>query len=114
MSMSEFAGEVRMEASGVGDMRATMRRASRLLRAMANERRLLILSHLLDGEKSVGELQKLVDISQSALSQHLARLRAEKLVVTRREAQNIYYAVEEPIIGELLALLRGRLEREAA
>ena len=86
-----------------------MRRASRLLRAMANERRLLILFYLLDSEKSVGELQKLLGISQSALSQHLARLRAENLVTTRREAQNIYYTVAEPAVGEIVALLRRRL-----
>jgi len=86
---------------GVTEMRTTMRRASRLLRAMANERRLLILCHLLDGEKSVGELQKLIAISQSALSQHLARLRAEELVTTRREAQNIYYSVAEPAVAEV-------------
>jgi len=67
--------------------------ASRLLKAMSNERRLMIMAHLLEGEKSVGTLEKLIGLSQSALSQHLARLRRDRFVKTRREAQTIYYSV---------------------
>ena len=70
------------------------RTASRLLKAMGNERRLVILCHLALGEKSVGELQRLVGLSQSALSQHLARLRRVKVVKTRRAAQTIYYSLD--------------------
>jgi ArsR family transcriptional regulator, virulence genes transcriptional regulator len=69
------------------------REASILLKAMSNEHRLLILCQLVGGEKSVGELVRLVGLSQSALSQHLARLRRDSLVRTRREAQTIYYTV---------------------
>lgn len=69
------------------------RKASVLLKAMSNEHRLLILCRLVAGEKSVGELVRLVGLSQSALSQHLARLRRDNLVRTRREAQTIYYAL---------------------
>ncbi len=69
------------------------RRASGLLKAMSNEHRLLILCQLGEGEKSVGELVRLVGLSQSALSQHLARLRRDSLVRTRREAQTIFYSV---------------------
>jgi DNA-binding transcriptional ArsR family regulator len=69
------------------------RRASGLLKAMSNEHRLLILCQLEGGEKSVGELVRLVGLSQSALSQHLARLRRDSLVRTRREAQTIFYSV---------------------
>lgn len=79
-----------MDASALED-KAEL--ASRLLKSLANERRLLILCHLIQGEKSVGELEKLVGLSQSALSQHLARLRKEALVSTRREAQTIFYSV---------------------
>ena len=64
--------------------------ASSLLLAMGNAKRLLILCNLLDGELSVNELAKLVTLNQAALSQHLAKLRALKLVATRREAQHIY------------------------
>lgn len=69
------------------------RRASALLKAMSNEHRLLILCQLLHGEKSVGELERLIGLSQSALSQHLARLRRDSLVQTRRSAQTIFYSL---------------------
>jgi len=65
--------------------------AARLLSALANERRLLILCTIVDREVSVGELQAQIGISQSALSQHLAILRTQGLVATRRKAQTIYY-----------------------
>jgi DNA-binding transcriptional ArsR family regulator len=85
-------------AINVDDLRGNARRASVLLKAMCNERRLLILCHLADGEKSVGELERLVGLSQSALSQHLARLRRDGLVATRRAAQTIFYSLsgDEP------------------
>lgn len=67
--------------------------ASELLKALANARRLMILCQLLEGEKSVGELVRRIGLSQSALSQHLARLRRDRLVSTRRSAQTIYYAI---------------------
>jgi len=67
---------------------------SSLLKAMANEKRLAILYALCKEEKNVGELEKLVNLSQSALSQHLARLRRDGLVDTRRDAQVIYYSLK--------------------
>ena len=76
-----------------------------MLKSLANERRLLILCHLIQGEKSVGELEKLVGLSQSALSQHLARLRKESLVATRREAQTIFYSVASNEARAVLATL---------
>ncbi len=69
------------------------RRASALLKAMSNEHRLLILCQLQNGERSVGELERLIGLSQSALSQHLARLRRDELVRTRRSAQTIFYSL---------------------
>jgi ArsR family transcriptional regulator, virulence genes transcriptional regulator len=69
------------------------RLASGLLKAMSNEHRLLIMCRLLEGEKSVGELVRQVGLSQSALSQHLARLRRDRLVQTRRAAQTIFYSL---------------------
>ncbi|MDP2696845.1 helix-turn-helix transcriptional regulator [Thalassospira sp.] len=68
-------------------------RASGLLKAMSNRSRLMVLCQLQEGEKSVGELEKIIGLSQSALSQHLARLRRDQLVKTRREAQTIYYSL---------------------
>ena len=67
--------------------------ASELLKALGNAHRLMILCQLLEGEKSVGELVRSIGLSQSALSQHLARLRRDHLVSTRRSAQTIYYAI---------------------
>ncbi len=74
-------------------MRRYVQPASGLLRAMGNERRFLILCHLMQGEKSVGELVDLIGISQSALSQNLARLRHDDLVKPRRAAQQIFYSL---------------------
>ena len=67
--------------------------AAKTLKSISNKWRLLILCQLVKGERSVGELQEAVDLSQSALSQHLAVLRATKLVSTRREAQSIFYSI---------------------
>jgi DNA-binding transcriptional ArsR family regulator len=75
------------------NLKESARRAASLLKALANERRRVILCHLAEGEHSVGALESLVGLSQSALSQHLARLRRERLVTTRRSAQTIYYSL---------------------
>jgi DNA-binding transcriptional ArsR family regulator len=79
--------------------------ASQLLKSLANDRRLLIMCHLSESEKSVGELERLVDLSQSALSQHLARLRRDNLVRTRREAQTIFYSIASPEADAVLQTL---------
>lgn len=81
--------------SRFGRMEEHARDAAHLLKAMANEHRLLILCHLADGELSVGELNECVDLSQSSLSQHLAVLRQDGLVETRRESQTIYYRLTD-------------------
>lgn len=80
--------------------------AVRTLKAMANQGRLLILCYLIEeGELSVGELVARVGLSQSALSQHLAKLREDGLVTTRKEAQSVYYRICDPRTGQMLALL---------
>ncbi|MEO3429070.1 metalloregulator ArsR/SmtB family transcription factor [Pelagibius sp. CAU 1746] len=88
-----------------GSLLLTSGRASRLLRAMGNERRLIILCHLCDREHSVNELCRLVGLSQSALSQHLAKLRRDNLVKTRRSAQTVYYSVSSPEVAPILKAL---------
>jgi len=75
------------------DMQRAASKASALLRSLGNGTRLMILCHLAQGERSVGALQTLLGIEQSPLSQHLARLRKDGLVETRREAQTIYYRI---------------------
>jgi ArsR family transcriptional regulator len=79
--------------------------AARLLRALANERRLMILCQLTEGERSVGQLTPLVGLSQSALSQHLAVLREEGVVATRREAQTVWYRIADPAALKVVATL---------
>ncbi len=82
--------------------------AAQLLKQLANEKRLMILCALVDGERSVGSLNDVVPLSQSALSQHLARLRDAGLVTTRRDGQLIYYALagrEAPAVLHLLHTL---------
>lgn len=80
--------------------------ATSLLKALANECRLLILCHLVEsGELSVGKLVEHVGLGQSALSQHLARLREEGLVTTRKEAQTVFYRIGDPRAEQLLGLL---------
>ena len=71
-------------------------RAAALLRMLGNEKRLMILCQLVDGELSVGALQARIGLSQSALSQHLALLREQDIVATRRESQTIHYRVACP------------------
>jgi ArsR family transcriptional regulator len=84
---------------------ANAREAAKLLRALANERRLMILCQLTEGERSVGQLLPLVGLSQSALSQHLAVLREEGIVTTRREAQTIWYRIADPAALKVVATL---------
>lgn len=81
-------------------------RVADLLKAVANESRLLVLCYLAtEGELSVNTLVERVGLSQSALSQHLAKLREEHLVSTRREAQTIYYRIADAKIGTLMTTL---------
>ncbi len=83
-------------------------RAAALLRVVGNEHRLLVLCLLIDrGEASVGTLLEQVELSQSALSQHLARMRDEGLVAFRRDAQTLYYRIADPAVEQLVAALKA-------
>ena len=80
--------------------------AADMLRALANERRLMILCQLVEcGESNVSALAEAVGLSQSALSQHLARMREEGLVTFRRESQTLWYRIADPRIEQLFATL---------
>ena len=74
---------------------------------MANQHRLMILCTLNDGELSVGDLNARIPLSQSSLSQHLATLRNAGLVATRRDAQTIYYRLDNPQAQEIIRTLHG-------
>ena len=87
-------------------MQAHLAEAAQLLKALGNEQRLHILCNLLEGPLSVGELNQRLELSQSALSQHLALLRESGLVDTRREAQTIYYSLPDGPVIRVMALLQ--------
>ncbi len=89
----------------LSDMKDSAARAAAFLKALAHEGRLMILCHLGEGEKSVSELERLLDTRQAAVSQMLARLRSEGLVSTRREGKTIYYSLQDGNTAQMIGLL---------
>ncbi len=87
------------------EMKPHAKEASGLMRALGNEARLMVLCTLAEGERSVGELNDVVPLSQSALSQQLARLRRDGLVETRRESQTIYYSITSGPANKVINVL---------
>jgi DNA-binding transcriptional ArsR family regulator len=81
------------------------REASEFLKALSHEVRLLILCFLIDGEKSVSEIEKMLALRQPAVSQQLARLRADGLVETRRNGKNIYYSLARTEVRDVIQVL---------
>lgn len=97
-----------MNAFSASDMRVMRKRAGEaasIMRALSHEARLRVLCELVDRERTAGELVASSGLSQSALSQHLAKLREEGLVATRREAQIIFYRLDDPKAARLLGVL---------
>jgi DNA-binding transcriptional ArsR family regulator len=97
---------VRSNKMKLEEMLKNSAQAARLLKAVSNERRLLILCYLLESELSVTEMNEKLGLSQSALSQHLAVLRRQKLVKTRKEAQTVFYSVQSEEAVALIGLLQ--------
>lgn len=91
----------------VDEFHGSARQAADLLKALSNDRRLMILCLLSNGEMTVGDLEKRVGLRQSALSQHLARLRRDGLVTTRRESQNIFYSLAGDNAVRVIETLAG-------
>ena len=79
--------------------------AEAMLKLLANRHRLLILCHLIKGSKSVGELNETLNLSQSALSQHLAKMREQGLISADKQGQQVYYAIHDPKVGAILSTL---------
>lgn len=101
-----------MQMTGLAGLEANADEAARFLKLLANEQRLLILCHLVgNGEMTVNALADAVDLSQSALSQHLARLREDGLVKFRRDAQTLHYCVADPRAVRLLKTLKQVFRR---
>lgn len=93
MATKSISTATSVRAADMAKLEANALRASALLKAMANPTRLLVLCQIAQGEKSVGELEEAVGLSQSALSQHLAVLRKRHVVTARRDGQTIYYSL---------------------
>jgi DNA-binding transcriptional ArsR family regulator len=81
--------------------------ASEFLKALAHEGRLVILCLLLDGEKSVTEIEQMLSLRQPAVSQQLARLRADDLVEARRDGKSIYYSLARPEVRQVIVALHN-------
>ncbi len=95
------------DESGMAELERKAAEAAGLLKLLANENRLLILCRLaLKGEMSVNDIAGAVGLSQSALSQHLAKMREEGLLATRREAQTVFYRIADENAARLLMLLK--------
>ena len=90
--------------------RATAESAAGLLRVLANQNRLLLVTHLIQGEYSVGELEQLSGIGQPTLSQQLGILRLAGVVCTRREGKKIYYLSVDPKVKKILRVIQGCFE----
>ena len=108
MSSSAAPADERASPGPVLDVDALLanaREASDFLKALSHEARLVILCLLVDGEKSVGELEQTLNLRQPAVSQQLARLRADNLVDARREGKSIYYSLARPEVREIIVSL---------
>jgi len=91
----------------IDDMQQNAQAASQLLKSLANPSRLMVLCNIVKQERTVGELEKLIGLSQSSLSQHLSRLRYEGIVECRREGQNAYYSLKDEGARRVLEVLYG-------
>lgn len=94
------------------ELEAQVAAATRLLKLLASEQRLILLCRLIEGECSVGDLAQYVGLAPSAASQHLAKLRAEGVVATRREGQTIYYRMSNPATVRMIDALCDIFKRK--
>jgi len=104
MSKASKSGSAKVQLD-TDVMLENARKASDFLKALSHEGRLVILCLLIDGEKSVTELEQLLKLRQPNVSQQLARLRADDLVDARRSGKSIYYSVTRPEVIEIIAAL---------
>ena len=91
----------------IDELLQNARKASEFLKALSHEARLVILCLLSDGEKSVSEIEQMLKLRQPAVSQQLARLRADDLVETRRDGKNIYYSLARPEVRQVIEALHA-------
>ncbi len=105
--MQEFGSQMVPDVAAPSELADRADHVARRLSLLANPSRLLILCRLSEGEASVGALRDVVGLSQSALSQHLAKLREDGVVATRREAQTIHYRIDDPQTEAIMTALYG-------
>jgi DNA-binding transcriptional ArsR family regulator len=91
----------------IDQMIANAQEASEFLKALSHEARLVILCLLVEGEKSVAEIEQMLSLRQPAVSQQLARLRADDLVEARRDGKNIYYSLARPEVRDIIQALHA-------
>jgi ArsR family transcriptional regulator len=101
----EVADETACSHLSADQMLVQATAAAGFLKALSHEGRLMILCHLVSGEKSVTELEQLLSSRQAAVSQQLARLRLEGLVFARREGKSIYYSIQDPKVLRTIRLM---------
>jgi DNA-binding transcriptional ArsR family regulator len=105
MTLTHIFELAKLASVDIKAMQAKACEAAGFLKVLANDRRLMVLCELLNGERTVSELETVVGLSQSALSQHLARLRQSQLVKTRRESQTIYYRIADTGVSKIVGAL---------
>ena len=106
MSILDFPGATGKERK---DLIVKARKATDMLKALSHEGRLLILCLLAEGEKSVSEIENMMDMPQAAVSQQLARLRLDGLVVARRDGRSIYYSIASKDVTKVISTLHDLL-----
>jgi len=97
----------KIRSKSINELKPSLEEVSGVLKSLSNQHRLLILCLLSEGEMSVGQLSEHIELDQSPLSQHLARLRSESLVKTRKESQTVYYSIADPNVGKIIDTLHS-------
>lgn len=106
MSTTAATARTAAQGNGLGSLERKAAEVAGMLGALANERRLMIVCRLVEwGEANVGSLAAAVGLSQSALSQHLAKMREERLVAFRRDGQTLWYRIADPRVEDLFTTL---------
>jgi DNA-binding transcriptional ArsR family regulator len=103
--MTAMASTSQFDIQNIDQLVGQARRASELLKALSHETRLLIVCLLSAGEKSVSELERLLEMPQASVSQQLARLRLDRIVTARREGRTIYYSITDASVTSVVCAL---------
>lgn len=107
MMMQKALAEPQVDRLDIDNMVANARQAAEFLKALSHESRLVILCLLVEGERSVAEIEQTLGLRQPAVSQQLARLRADRLVETRRDGKNIHYSLARPEVRDIIVALHA-------